>query len=306
MRERTRKVKSWRQLHAEGLKPELNPASMGCLPEGANVTICLSAICEKGEAVVFATDKLLTAAGFAVEFEHPGGKSTRIGPNCVGLSAGDALYDTELFGAAQGAIGQFHAPTVEQVATTVRDLFRDLRLKRAEEYVLRPRGLDLASFYENLMGRLPPELAFQIDEGIRSAKLPLQVMLAGLDSSGAHIYGIEDPGSLDCWDRLGYHAVGSGETHALLTLIAREHSIDNTLNQTAYLVYEAKRKAEVAPGVGRETEMGFMSREQGLYLLQKDELDALESAYQQTLAPQREALQAAVQAMTFGRKGNGT
>jgi 20S proteasome alpha/beta subunit len=263
------------------------------------VTICLSAVCENGEAVVFATDKLLTAGYLTAEFEHPGGKAFSLGQHCVGLAAGDALCSGDVLKASAAALSQLHSPAVQQIARAVREEFLTLRKRRAEEQHLRPRGLSLNEFYqEGLIGRLPPEIAFGLDQQIQGTKLGVELMLAGLDGLGAHIYGVSDPGTVDCYDTIGYHAIGSGETHALLMIIGREHEIGNSLNKTAYLVYEAKRKAEIAPGVGRETEMGLITRA-GVRALTPDELIRLDEAYNVVAAPNTKALNEAVNGLPF-------
>ncbi len=171
-----------------------------------------------------------------------------------------------------------------------------------------------------MVSRFPPELTFQIDQGIQQSMLRIQVVLAGVDLSGAHIYGVEDPGQVDCYDRLGYHAVGSGETHALLTLVARGHRLSNDTNLTAYLVYEAKKKAEVAPGVGRDTEMGIITEDGEVRMLSPAEIELLDRAYEEIGLPRSDALREFVGGLPFAgtrekearhadakkqRKGNG-
>jgi len=67
------------------------------------MTICISAICEGGKAVVVASDRMVTAGFLALEFEHPGGKIKEISKTCVGLTAGDALAQIELFRACNSS-----------------------------------------------------------------------------------------------------------------------------------------------------------------------------------------------------------
>ena len=55
------------------------------------MTICIGAICDGGDAVVVASDKMITASGVSTEFEHSAPKFERIGEHCIVLSAGTAL-----------------------------------------------------------------------------------------------------------------------------------------------------------------------------------------------------------------------
>jgi len=45
-------------------------------------------------------------------------------------------------------------------------------------------------------------------------------------------------------------AIGTGDTHAISTLIYNEYTQKVSLNRALYLVYESKKAAERAPGVG--------------------------------------------------------
>lgn len=266
------------------------------------MTICVSAICENGRAVVYATDRLLTAGLLVAEFEHPGSKAYSLGSTCIGLAAGDALYGHDLFIGCQAMLASRQSPSMAEIAEAVRSRYSALRARTAEEMILAPRGLTMGEFYQGgLVRQLPPEMAFNIDQGIQGARLPLQVMLAGLDSSGAHLYGVNDPGSIDNYDRIGYQAVGSGETHALLMLVAREHKTDNDLQTTAYLVYEAKRKAEVAPGVGAATEVGIIDA-QGIWRVTDDAIAELQAAYDDVYSTDRDRLASAVQELSLGKE----
>ncbi len=89
-----------------------------------------------------------------------------------------------------------------------------------------------------------------IDEQLATYDYGLEVLVAGVDSDGAHIYKIDNPGTAECFDTIGYHAIGSGEPHAIYSLVDAGHTHAATLQQTMWSVFEAKKLAERAPGVG--------------------------------------------------------
>jgi hypothetical protein len=62
-------------------------------------------------------------------------------------------------------------------------------------------------------------------------------------------------------DKLGYVAVGSGGIHATTKLSLGSQTRDSTLLETLYRVYEAKRAAEVAPGVDPDTDVAIVERD---------------------------------------------
>jgi hypothetical protein len=66
------------------------------------------------------------------------------------------------------------------------------------------------------------------------------------------------PGSLV--NPIEYATTGSGELHATQSLIGAKYKKSEDLDSATYLVYEAKKRAEVAPGVGLLTEMIVLSK----------------------------------------------
>lgn len=263
------------------------------------MTICIAAICNNDKSIVVASDRMISAGFLALEFEHPDSKIESLSQTCVGLTAGDALVNAKLFRACRGVIQGLQSPSVEVIANEVQRQFVDLRRQRVTEKVLSPRGLDLEQFYQaGLINRLPPELAFAIDREIQETRYPLEVMIAGVDETGAHIYGVSDPGVVDCYDGLGYQAIGSGLRHALLTIVGNKHSRSNSLNSTVYLVYEAKRTAECAQGVGLTTEVAITSNEKTVVLSEKEK-NLLDQIYKQKTSPQMKEVEEAISKLPF-------
>lgn len=270
------------------------------------MTICVAATCENGQVAVVATDLMVSASFLSLEFEHPNSKIDQLSNTCVGLAAGDALASIELFRSCIGNVGQLKSPSIEMIADQVKDQFILLRQKSAEDNILKCRGLTISQFYhEGLLNRLPPELAINLDHQIQNARFPIDIIITGVDDSGAHIYGIRDPGVISCYDRLGYQAIGSGMSHALLTLISGNQYDQRGINETVYLVYEAKKTAELAQGVGDATVMGIVTAK-GMKLLTKDEKMQLDEIYEKKKTPRLEAVQDAISKLPYGGKDDKT
>ncbi len=255
------------------------------------MTICVAAICDKCNAVIVASDKMITAEFLALEFEHPNSKIEKLADCCVGLTAGDALAHTELFRACKQNIQLLKSPSVELIANEVKEQFLAHRRSRAEEAILKPRGFTINEFYkEGLITRIPSDLAMAIDRGVQDSKYPLSILLAGVDDLGAHIYSIEDPGIVNCFDRLGYNAIGSGDRHALYYIIGNDHQENSGLKETLFLVYAAKKKAELAPGVGNAIEMAII-RKSGIKFITQKEKNQLELLQKQLVFPREKQFQ---------------
>lgn len=89
--------------------------------------------------------------------------------------------------------------------------------------------------------------------------LGLELLIAGIDASGANIALIVNPGMLVLLNKLGYAAIGSGAIHALSTFHIEGQSAHMSVSETLVGVYRAKCAAEVAPGVGRATDVAIVS-----------------------------------------------
>lgn len=266
------------------------------------MTVCIAANCATGEAVVVASDRMLSAPFLTIEFDHADAKIDVVSPTCVALSAGDALFADEILGAGPGAPGQLSEPFVSQFAEHIRQKFVEVRRRFANETILEPRGMSFEAFYQHGgIQRLPGELAMLLDSRIQTLQINVSIILAGLDRMGPHVYSIEDPGTSVCYDRLGYFAVGSGERHAMLTLVAHNQHRETSLNQTVFNVYCAKRAAEVAPGVGDATEMRLITRD-GVKSLSSEELNALSPLYERRVKPKLDELDQAISDLPYEKK----
>ena len=168
-----------------------------------------------------ASDRMLSAPFLTLEFDHADAKIDPIGNSCVALTAGDALSVQDILVGGFGVATQLMDPQVDLIAEQIRSRFVEVRKRRINEVILGPRGMDFETFYAGGIQRLPQDLAMFIDSQIQQSQLGSSIILAGVDATGAHIFAIEDPGTTMCFDRLGYHSVGSGHRHALLTLVSR-------------------------------------------------------------------------------------
>ena len=71
-----------------------------------------------------------------------------------------------------------------------------------------------------------------------------------------------DPGTAECFDALGFVAIGSGARHAEATFIAHAYAPTFAAVEAAFVAFEGRRRAESAPGVGRRlTDLVHISSE---------------------------------------------
>src|SRR2546421_7416049 len=86
---------------------------------------------------------------------------------------------------------------------------------------------------------------------------------------------------MTCYDKAGFAAIGAGEWHAKSAFMFNRHTRFRAVPQTLLLTYAAKKRAEVAPGVGAYTDMFIIGPELGSFnWIQFGILQRLDGMYQ--------------------------
>jgi hypothetical protein len=102
---------------------------------------------------------------------------------------------------------------------------------------------------------MAPQLVNDIAKELLDFPMPeAETIVTGTDEHGAHIFVIAN-GELSCRDNVGFAAIGVGYWHANSYLMFAGHTRAKLLPETLLAAYSAKRRAEVAPGVGPATDM---------------------------------------------------
>lgn len=233
------------------------------------MTVCIVAINQKHKLIAFATDRMVTATFPPIEFEHSLPKLTKLNNYCIALSAGDAIIGKEVFDAVSEILQKTNPP-IAQISEHVKEMYQRKRLQILEALHLRSRGINHKVFIEAGAKLLPPAIYAHIDHAFATFKLHLEAIIAGVDELGAKIYGVRNPGLVDCYNSIGFHAIGSGSMHALVSLI-QTYAPEISIVETMYSVFRAKKVAEVAPGVGEETDLGIVDSQQKVKFFDKND-----------------------------------
>jgi 20S proteasome alpha/beta subunit len=167
---------------------------------------------------------------------------------------------------------------VASVAVDLGERYAEARRRRAEQFVLSTRGLTLESFYQMHAG-LNQQVVMLLDNGLAQYDFGVELLLAGVDETGAHIHTNGNPGGgYQNHDPIGWTAIGSGAIHVVPSMAGFVHDADAAYQQTLFRVYASKRRSEVAPGVGHDTDMAVISHE-GIKRLSEAELQQLAAIY---------------------------
>ena len=245
------------------------------------MTICLALVCDEGKSVAAVDDRMVSDSSLSLEFEQKTRKIELIGATFAALTAGDALAHSDLLKDAADGMGGLVQPGVREVATVVEQCFIEHRQALAEKLVLRPLGMDHETFLERQQS-LSGDIVLALSSEYQSVELGVELLVAGIDSTGAHLYVISDPGIARCFDSIGYAAIGSGLPHAEGFLTEADYSPAISINRGVWLAYVAKRRSERAPGVGsRFTDILTVEPEYGARFLNQASLEQLNCVYQQ-------------------------
>jgi 20S proteasome alpha/beta subunit len=218
------------------------------------MTVCIGAICEQGKAVVVAADKMVTfGAPMNLQSEPPDLKKIiALTDRVLLLFSGGTGDGEEIVNGTLPKIAAAPKQPVAQIAGAVKESYVTHKQRRAEENILIPLlGATFTQFQTLVAQSAASQLLQQVLGLISQHNLQTDVLVAGVDDSGASVFAITHPGQLFPVATTGFAAIGSGGLHAGIRMSLGQHTKSASLTDTIYNVYEAKRAAEVAPGVGK-------------------------------------------------------
>lgn len=242
------------------------------------MTVCIAAMCTYSgmSHIIGASDRMLTAGD--IEFEPPQTKIYGLGVATVALVAGDAAAQATICDKTNREIMRDGVTYVRDAAEIYARHFAEFRRKRNERTFLSPLGLDVNEFLRRQPGMLASEVA-RLSRDLTYEELDIEGIVTGIDAHGAHIYVVRDPGVAECNDTVGFAAIGIGSNHAESQFMFAGYHPRETFEKALHLVYSAKKRAEVAPGVGLDTDI-FSVSFASYTLAQQDVIDRLEEIYQ--------------------------
>lgn len=240
------------------------------------MTICIAAIAKEngGEHIVFSTDHMVTTP--TGQFEHSIIKYKLINGSTVAMLAGDPLIFDDLV-----KIKSKEA-TFEKIKNELFQNFKDKRKEIIKNAIFDIYGIDEKFFIDALRNTVPNMYINGILEQVSNYRLGTGILLIGFDEEGkARIAEVNEEKIIDLRD-INFHAIGSGGTQAVNTLLFQKHDKCDCLLSTIYNVYKAKANAEVMQGVGKETELLVLSKN-GCQKINEDGMKALKSIYESEL-----------------------
>lgn len=249
------------------------------------MTVCIAAICE-GATIIGASDRMVTTG--SIKFEPQQTKIISISNSISIMIAGDIGLQTEILDQVTTEVSTrinddpANWWRVADVADLYSHHYKEVKFKKAESAILAPLGMDGDTF-KVLQQQMSPKLVKELAGDLRKFRLPVtQVIITGIDITGAHIFTIAD-GNISCKDFVGFASIGIGGWHADSQFMFDRHNKTKPMPETLLLVYSAKKRAEVAPGVGEDTDMFVIGPRLGTFIpIGQHVLTKLEQIYNKT------------------------
>lgn len=222
------------------------------------MTVCISALSNDRKKAIAVSDTMITAS-IPIQYEFETKEVNKIHKICdyfyISI-AGDALSGSMIVSNLRNKIKEHDCEKENKFPTLLnllKDTYVDFRLNRICELCLLPRGLKTLQDYYNMQTRLTPAVHQQIENQLLSFNLGVEMIITGYDGNECHIYTISHPNVLVCHDSLGYATIGSGAPHSHYYLIGSEYKKSEDISKVKVIILEAKKRAQVAPGVGDDT-----------------------------------------------------
>lgn len=222
------------------------------------MTICIAALCDDGKGCILTSDQM-TTAHFPIGYEFENEEVKKIiriseAVNAYVLTAGDVFFAHEVLEAVRKNVTDKGITQAAIIADLFRQCYQNIRRQHIVRAELEPRGLNLDTYYQNHQ-KFMPQIIQMIDNALKTWNPKTELIIAGYCEDKCRIFSVVNPGDLFCHDALGFAAIGSGAPHAIYSLIESDYKKSMGEDAVRELIEKAKHRSEVAPGVGRGTEL---------------------------------------------------
>ena len=239
------------------------------------MTICIGALCESRTQVVVLSDRMLTSSDQTLAFEHDEPKIDILFDNCVAVTAGQATLHQPIFHRCQSEIRETK-PLINDVAEKIKEKYQEARREFMNDAIFSMRGLTIDKFYE-MQNSLHENTILELSNAMDIFNFEVDIIVAGVDDF-SHLYAITNPGVSIPLDSIGFVCIGTGTRHAEVTFAYRKFSTAFSAKKSLYIAFEAKKRAEMAGGVGQKTDVCLVSKD-GCKILKKEIINELEKLY---------------------------
>jgi len=222
---------------------------------GKPMTQLIGVLCENKEKVILMSDRMVSTMDDSLAFEHES-KCAFISPYALVLTAG-TIHEPELINETKDEIKG--KSSILKIAESLSRNYRKIRKQRIEHEILEKVGISSFEEFHKKQQILHDVIIQDLSENIEKYSLGVHFVLGGKDEK-AHLYQIGTPGTYRSFDELGFCCVGSGDRHAEPVFAFYGFSPKMSVQNALSIAFEAKKRAEMAGGVGRELDAWIIEK----------------------------------------------
>lgn len=237
------------------------------------VTQIIAALCKDKKKLVLVSDRMVSSSDDTLHFEYDEAKLQAITEYAVCLESG-TMHEPEIITDARIEIAG--RQNIRQIADILAKHYRNSRIRRLEMEILSRYGLTSFEDFYNKQQLMHDNTHKSIMEDLDDYEFNLDIMLTGIDRNLCpHIYLICEPGTPMSFDEVGFCCKGSGETHADPVFAFYGYNPSMSVEEVLYISYVAKKRAQMAGGVGNKTDAWIMDTS-GCHKVKQETLDKLD------------------------------
>ncbi len=252
------------------------------------MTVCISAICcdnkHEDPKIIVSSDRMITTElGAPVEYEGTSTKISELTSSCVVLSAGVTTWIEDLVYQTKQAIKNENTLVIREIAEKCANAYIELIQDNIKRLILSTYNMSFEEFKDQQ--KYNPSFLAEVNQRILSTRQTIESnlvsLIAGIDKNGADIFGINS-GNFYPFTSLGYQALGSGQALAESVFVHRGYDTKWDLKKAIITLIEAKKQAEEAQGVGKNTDIVIISKDEIKYL-KKETIEELEKIHRELM-----------------------
>jgi hypothetical protein len=229
-------------------------------------------------AAIVASDRLLTVGD--VQYEPAKQKVFYLPKGLIVVADEMELHSQALKELLKGVSGDFRRPA-DEIATRYAHAMQGIRVRQAEIEILVPLGMNTDTFASQQQD-LSPLFVERTEKRMQaySGDVVGEALVIAAEADGVSLYYCNSAGQISCLDDIGFGTIGLGGWHAKSRLMESAYTSDQTIFAAALAAtYSAKKSAELAPGVGKKTDLHLVGKYGPLHI-EDHYMDQLESLYQ--------------------------
>lgn len=240
----------------------------------SSMTVVAATICRRRNAIVLAADRATVTGNpleemLPLQFDSPISKIRILGDNIAVAVAGAVAQGQCIVDAVSGNTLASVAAALENGRAALRGQF----IAEREQFDAVARAWIAVSQKAGMQDAAKQFI-------VKSMGWAVDFLVAAVDAHGPHVCTITEASPRPLYfDTHGFAAIGGGAGKAVASMSRWSVKIADDLPTAVYAAFEAKREAELTPGVGTATDLVILQQGMEPIRWEVDGLEPLDGAY---------------------------